>query len=100
MEFKYYAQIDENGVCFSVKSVAGEINDPNNIEIESLNNDLLYRKFENGRWSIKKVTQPSEPAETLEQKVVRLEQQIQQDNLIQFEVLATIYEEILNKGSV
>ncbi|UII56719.1 hypothetical protein LS684_04435 [Cytobacillus spongiae] len=41
-----------------------------------------------------------EPIETLEQKIERLEQQIQQDNLIQFEVLATIYEELLLKGSV
>lgn len=41
---------------------------------------------------------PVEPQETLEEKIERLEQQIQQDNLITFEVLATIYEEILMKG--
>ena len=38
--------------------------------------------------------------ETLEQKIERLELQIQQDNLITFEVLATIYEELMKKGSV
>ena len=39
--------------------------------------------------------------ETAEEKIARLEQQIQQDNLIQFEVLATIYEELMaSKGSV
>jgi hypothetical protein len=39
--------------------------------------------------------------ETTEQKIERLEQQVQQDNLILFDVLATIYEELLaSKGSV
>jgi hypothetical protein len=45
--------------------------------------------------------------ETIDEKIARLEQnnqelkaQVEQDNLIQFEVLATIYEELLaSKGS-
>ncbi|WEG18479.1 hypothetical protein PQ478_08350 [Alkalihalophilus pseudofirmus] len=36
--------------------------------------------------------------ETLEEKIERLERQIQQDNITNFEVLATIYEELLMKG--
>jgi hypothetical protein len=41
------------------------------------------------------------PQETLEEKIARLEQQIQENTLIQFDVLATIYEELLKlKGSV
>lgn len=44
---------------------------------------------------------PTEPVETAEEKLERLEQQVTQDNLIQFEVLATIYEEIqLLKGGI
>jgi hypothetical protein len=39
-----------------------------------------------------------EPVETLEQKMDRLEQQRQSDNLTQFDVLATIYEELLMKS--
>ncbi|MFJ7850801.1 hypothetical protein ACIQZM_18030 [Peribacillus sp. NPDC097206] len=35
--------------------------------------------------------------ESLEQKVDRLEKQVTEDNLVQFEVLATIYEELLSK---
>lgn len=42
--------------------------------------------------------EPVEPAETLEEKIDRLEKQVQEDNLMQFEVLATIYEELLMKG--
>jgi len=45
--------------------------------------------------------EPSSTVETTEQKIERLEQQVQSDNLIMMEVLATIYEELLaSKGSV
>ena len=40
----------------------------------------------------------TETIETLEQKLERLEQQRQADSLVQFEVLATIYEELLMKS--
>jgi hypothetical protein len=40
------------------------------------------------------------PQETLEQKVDRIEVQRQEDTLMQLDVLATIYEELLMKGSV
>jgi len=44
---------------------------------------------------------PLPPQETAEQKIERLEQQVQSDNLIMMEVMATIYEELLaSKGSV
>lgn len=39
--------------------------------------------------------EPQEPVETMEQKIARLEQLVQEQNLTQMEVLATIYEEIL-----
>lgn len=38
--------------------------------------------------------------ETLEDKITRLEQQVQMDNLVVFEVLATIYEELVTQGAV
>lgn len=41
---------------------------------------------------------PTEPHETIEQKIERLEKQVSQDNLVLFEVLATIYEELLMRG--
>ena len=47
------------------------------------------------------VNLPIYPQETTEQKIERLEQQVQQDNLILFDVLATIYDEVQSlKGSV
>jgi hypothetical protein len=44
-------------------------------------------------------TLPVPPQETLEEKIARLEQQIQNDTLVQFDVLATIYEELLTLKS-
>lgn len=41
---------------------------------------------------------PIEPQPTLEEKLARMEQQLQEQALIQLEVLATIYEELLMKG--
>ena len=39
--------------------------------------------------------EPQPPVETMEQKIARLEQQVQSDNLIVMETLASIYEEII-----
>ena len=41
---------------------------------------------------------PAEPQPTLEEKIARMEQQIEEQSLVQLEVLATIYEELLMKG--
>lgn len=40
-------------------------------------------------------TEPQEPIETMEQKIVRLEKQVQSDNLILMDALAMTYEEIM-----
>lgn len=44
------------------------------------------------------VTEPTEPVETVEEKLARMEQQLEAQSLVQLEVLATIYEELLMKG--
>ena len=96
----YLAELNDEGLCVGIKSVL-KFEDhlkANHIQIESMNQELLYRKYENGNWSDIKPL-PSIPAEeTLNDRFERLEKQIQEDNLMQFEVLATIYEELLSKG--
>lgn len=96
----FYAELDEMGVCISVKQVNGEMNYSNHIRIETYNSDLLNRPYNNGQWGEKILPVTPLPKETLEETIARLEHQIQQDNIVTFEVLATIYEELLNKGSV
>jgi hypothetical protein len=95
---KYYAEINGDGLCIGLQTAYKEIDDQRKVEIESHNMDYLWKKYSNGVWSSEKF--PPEPlnSESVEEKIERLEQQIQQDNLIQFEVLATIYEELVLKG--
>ncbi|WP_294742016.1 hypothetical protein [uncultured Exiguobacterium sp.] len=39
--------------------------------------------------------EPQQPIETIEQKIARLEKQLTEQNIVQMEVLATIFEEIV-----
>lgn len=54
----------------------------------------LGQKFVDGKF-VNVPVNPSQPIETMEQKIARLEQQLTEQNLVQMEVLATIYEQIL-----
>lgn len=47
------------------------------------------------RTPVQTVEPPLQPIETTDQKISRLEKQLAEQNLMQMEVLATIYEQIL-----
>lgn len=49
-----YAVLNENGVCVGLSSLAGEVLRADHIPIETMDEDLLYRKFEEGEWSKEK----------------------------------------------
>lgn len=75
----------------------------NSIKVEKLpDGEGALKRDENGTFYFEPfeidLEESIEATETIEQKIDRLERQIQQDNIIQFEVLATIYEELLMKG--
>lgn len=55
----YYAQIDEENICFAVTQTAGEINRADMIEIDGLDESILLKKYVNGAWE----TVPEEPLE-------------------------------------
>lgn len=44
----YYAQIDENNVCYAVTQTTGQIDQPDMIEIESYDESLLFKTYANG----------------------------------------------------
>lgn len=46
----YYAQIDENGICFAVTETAGQIDQPDMIEIETFDEGLLGMKRVGDTW--------------------------------------------------
>ena len=48
---KFYAQLNENNICIGISQLSGEVKQENMIEIESLDNDLMWRKYEHSEWS-------------------------------------------------
>lgn len=54
----------------------------------------LGQRFVDGNF-IDVAIEPQPPVETMEEKIARLEQQVQSDNLVIMETLATIFEEII-----
>lgn len=46
----YYAEIDENGICFAVSDLSGEMDKPTMIALESYDVSVLGKRYENGVW--------------------------------------------------
>lgn len=53
--YAYYAQLDENNICIGISMLKEEVNQPNMVKIPEYNDDYLYRKYENGFWSVEKI---------------------------------------------
>ena len=71
----YYAQIDENGICYAVTQAAGAIEQGDMIEIASLDKSLLGKKRVGDIWEDVPV-EPEEPVEPEHDRVTQLEQVI------------------------
>lgn len=92
----HLAELNENGICISVKTTKNMIDDGRHVEIETPDFDYyVWRKYENGQWSQEKYPPETESAETIEEKLDRLERDFQESKLVQYDALATIFEEIL-----
>ena len=46
----FYAEINQDNICFALLETDNEINKPTMIQIESMNTNVLGRKYENGEW--------------------------------------------------
>ena len=68
-----YAQIDENGICFSVSSLSGVVESPQLIRLKAYDESLLGKRYVDGQWQ--EVEQPptSEPQPT---QLDRIEEQL------------------------
>ncbi|MCV9899820.1 hypothetical protein OKS35_06750 [Exiguobacterium sp. N5] len=84
-----FITLDESNIVVSVRYG----NDVLSGEIESEVGNVGQR-YVDGEF-IDVPIEPQMPIETMEEKITRLEQLVQEQNLVQMEVLATIYEEIL-----
>lgn len=84
-----YILVNENGLIIGVRFGKTPVEG----EIESEQGEV-GQQFVNGKF-INVPVEPQPPVETTAEKIARLEQLVQEQNLTQMEVLATIYEEIL-----
>lgn len=52
----FYAQLNDKDICVGVSALSGQISKKNMVEIDTLNEDFLWRKFDRltGEWSKKK----------------------------------------------
>ena len=71
---KFYAQLNENNICIGISQLSGEVIQDNMIEIQSLDNDKLWRKYENKAWSSEKF-EPQSTAPISEFEQLKLERQ-------------------------
>lgn len=71
---KFYAQLNENNICIGISQLSGEVIQDNMIEIQSFDNDKLWRKYENKAWSAEKF-EPQSTAPISEFEQLKAEQQ-------------------------
>ena len=71
---KFYAQLNENNICIGISQLSGEVIQPNMIDIQSFDNDKLWRKYENKAWSSEKF-EPQSTAPISEFEQLKAEQQ-------------------------
>lgn len=100
---KRFAQIEGNRVHWVFESEERPEFAPNIILVEVTGLSPTPQEGwsynpETGKFSEPIIEEPTELRPTLEEKLARMEQQLQDQSLIQLEVLATIFEELLMKG--
>lgn len=49
-----YAELNENNICIGLKVLSGRIDEDRSIQVEFFDQNLLWRKYENGQWSAEK----------------------------------------------
>ena len=90
----FYAQLNENNICFAVTQTAEVVSSLDMIPIQGLNTELLGKKWTGEDWeevpAPEEAEEPEEPEETPDRIA-----QIQEQNLIIMSALADLYEEIL-----
>jgi len=71
---KFYAQLNENNICIGISQLSGEVIQSSMVEIQSFDNDKLWRKYENKAWSAEKF-EPQSTAPISEFEQLKAEQQ-------------------------
>lgn len=62
MEPYYYAQLNQDDICFAISALSGEVEGEYMIPIDSYNDSLLGKRYKNGEWT---EVEPKEMSEVL-----------------------------------
>lgn len=92
----YYAQINDDNICFAVTELSDVVERPDIIQIDSYDVALLGRRWNGEAWEDVPQPDPEPIPEPIEDKITRLEEQ----NLILMDALATAFEELLELRAI
>ena len=69
----FYAQLNENKICIGLSMLNNIVENPNMIEIPNMDDGYMWKKYEEGKWSVEKYepesTAPLTEFETLKQQM-------------------------------
>ena len=88
------AELNENNIVIGLKMVKSMIDDQKHVEIDSMNDDLLFRKYENGQWSEEKFLPPEPPLLPSIEEQILAENQYQ-TALLEITMMGAIYSETI-----
>ena len=76
----FYAEINQDNICFALLETDNEINKPTMIQIENMDTNVLGRKYENGEW----IDVEPEPVTTEpnEQEIIQAEILLSQQEIL------------------
>ena len=76
----FYAEINQDNICFALLETDNEINKPTMIQIENMDTNVLGRKYENGEW----IDVEPEPVTTEpnEQEIIQAELLLSQQEIL------------------
>lgn len=92
---KFYAQLNEDKICIGISQLSGEVIKENLVEISFYDESYLWKKYENSVWS----TETFEPDHPVIQEEPTTTE-IMENQIILMDVIATMYEDMLAKGTV
>lgn len=87
----YQAVLNDDNVCVGLKQTKEKIDDDYHIEIDSMDNDYMWRKYDDGEWSDDK-HKPESDNDTEELTLDDLKKQADDADIDQSEAILELYE--------
>lgn len=50
----YLAELNDDNLCVGIKQVGAFIDDGKHVEIDNLDSSFLWKKYENGEWTVER----------------------------------------------